>query len=259
MSKIVCILKLVVFIFLIIINLIVTSLMYLFIRFNKNFYTVSTIYVTSIFASLFLKLFSIHVNLNIEDRKLFAKNYLIVSNHLSYIDILVISKFLPTCFITSQEIKSTPFLGWLCFLNGCLFVDRKNFRKLSLEIKEIAKVLKMGFNVAFFPEATSTNGVDVLEFKKPLFKAAIDSQCKILPLCLNYKSVNGNEIDVFNRDNVFWYGDTSFFPHFIRMLQCRSIEVELSILDEIDVAENKASLSVVSYEKVRESYIPILS
>jgi 1-acyl-sn-glycerol-3-phosphate acyltransferase len=105
-------------------------------------------------------------NLNTIDRN---KNYFIVSNHLSYIDILLISSVLPTSFVTSVEMKNTPFLGQIIQLAGCLFVERRNKKNIMNEIGDIENALNKGLNVTVFPEATSTNGEQVLKFKRSLF------------------------------------------------------------------------------------------
>lgn len=159
-----------------------------------------------------------------------TKNFLIVSNHLSYVDILIISCLFPSCFVTSKEMRSTFFLGQLCLLGGCIFVDRKKRRNIHNEVLELTKSLGKGMNVAIFPEAASTNGDCVLRFRRPFFQAAIDSKIDILPVCLNYKSIEGMPITLKNRDLVFWYGDMSFFIHAFKLFSRKNIMVELSIL-----------------------------
>ncbi len=231
---------------------------YATIGFYKKGHRWVMIHLTSLYSSFYLKLFGIKITLNIENRSSVSKNYLIVSNHLSYLDVLVISKFFPSCFITSTEIKETPFLGWICRLNASLFVNRKNFRQLALEIREVAQVLSSGYNVAFFPEATSTNGSELLEFKKPLFKSAVQAQKNILPLCINYTSIDGLRVTEKNRESVFWYGDASFLPHLLKLLKCRTVDVELSVLSDINPLENKAELSDISYQKIKENFIPVI-
>ena len=184
------------------------------------------------------------------------ENYLIVSNHLSYIDILVISSFFPSCFITSKEMKETFFLGQLCLLGGCLFVDRVNRKNLRNEVNQLSEALKYGLNVAIFPEAASTDGSVLNRFRRPLFQAAIDSHSKILPICLNYRTVDTNPVSLKNRDTVFWYGDKPFLDHAIKLFSCKKIVVELNVLPYLSARDfpDKNLLADRCYELVNAQY-----
>lgn len=157
------------------------------------------------------------------------RNYLIVSNHLSYLDILIIAAKIPTAFVTSTDIKNTPFLGQIVTLAGCLFVNRKNKENIKNEIKELREALNYGINVVVFPEATSTNGDEVLRFRHPLFEASIATSSPILPLTINYKRISKVPVNLNNRDIVCWYGDMGFFSHFLKVLEQKEILVELNI------------------------------
>lgn len=189
------------------------------------------------------------------------QNYLIISNHLSYLDILVICRIFPSAFVTSVEMRDTPFLGHICKLGGCLFVERRSRTNLSEEIKDITNGLKERMNVVIFPEATSSDGSQVLRFKRPLFQAAIDSQRPVLPLCLNYRYVSHEPITHKNRDSVFWYGDMTFIDHLWKVFKCDSIEVELTVHEPIIDLENydPTLLAQHGHEIVSHSFKPILA
>lgn len=188
------------------------------------------------------------------------ENYFFVSNHLSYLDILTISSFFPSCFITSVEMKETPLLGQICQLSGCLFVERRNKRKLSNEVGELTQALNDGMNVVVFPEAKSTNGECLLKFRRPLYQAAINSGKKIIPLCLNYQFMDGKKITKENRDEIFWYGSIPFFPHALLLFRNESIVIELSIFDPIDTKIYSDKLDVVekTFEIINKHYDPIV-
>lgn len=158
---------------------------------------------------------------------------LFVGNHLSYLDILVIHAQLPTSFVTSREILETPVLGQVCQLAGCLFVERRNKHNIHNDLSELTRALSEGVNIAIFPEATSTNGEQLLRFRRPLYVAAIDAKKPVVPFCLNYRRVGGQPIDVRNRDQVFWYGDMDFAPHLWALSGSGGVEVELIFLKPI--------------------------
>lgn len=163
---------------------------------------------------------------------------LIVCNHVSYLDIFIVASTFPSCFVTSFEMKETLGLGQICTLGGCLFVERRNRKNIVSEVQELSNGLKNGLNVMFYPEATSTNGLSVIEFKRSLFHAAVEANCETLPLCLNYKTLNKMPISRENKDHIFWYGDEiSFGTHFLNFCRADSVEVELSVLPSITLSE----------------------
>lgn len=181
-------------------------------------------------------------------------NGLIVSNHLSYLDVIILASGIPTAFVTSKEIKETPFLGEIVKLAGCLFVDRKNRCNLRGEISELREGLLNGLNVTVFPEATSTNGDEVLRFRRPLFEAARESQKAILPLTINYRSISQESVSASNRDIVCWYGTMDFFPHFLKLLEQSEVSVEVSVGRAIPSSTDALELAIKSHQVVSHSY-----
>lgn len=160
-------------------------------------------------------------------------NALFVGNHMSYVDVLVIARNFPACFVTSVEIKETPGLGLICQMAGCLFVERRNKQNLISEVRELTDGLKNGLNIAIFPEATSSNGEQIYRFRRPLYVSAIEAGAKIVPMCLNYRSVGGQPISRANRDNICWYGDMDFLPHLWALVGCGGIQADLHFLPPI--------------------------
>jgi len=162
-----------------------------------------------------------------------AVNYLIIANHLSYTDILVVGALMPSAFITSVELKRTFPLGMLAWLGGSIFVERRSPTGLKQEIREIAQVLAEGTSVALFPEGTTSDGDTVRPFKNSLITAAIGTGSSLLPVCIRYTMVNGHPVGTQNRDMVYYYGGTTFFEHLPRLLKLKTIEVECIVLRPI--------------------------
>lgn len=192
-------------------------------------------------------------------KKFYSGNYLLVSNHLGYLDVLVMCQLMPACFVTSKEIEKTPVLGLICKWGGCLFVDRRSRKNLPKEISEITEALAQGCNVAIFPEATSTNGETILRFKRPLFNSAMLSGRQVLPVCLNYTDVSGAPLNSVNRDSVFWYGDMSFVPHLWRVLLAKEIKVDLVLNSPLETQnQTDLELAEVSHKMVSIHFQPCL-
>lgn len=200
------------------------------------------------------------VNLQIDHKKSsnpLQRNALIISNHMSYMDIIVLFSLYPSSFVTSIEMKKTPFLGQLVTLGGCLFVERRSRKNLSQEISQITEALKTELNVGIFPEATSTNGDEVRKFKRPLFQGAIDANAPILPVTINYRYLNQQKVTKCNRDKVFWYGEMTFFGHLLDFFKLKKVDVEVIESDFFypESEDDITSLSLKAHRAVTNNYI----
>jgi len=212
---------------------------------------------TSFFSKLALALLGIRVQVARGER-LHANRggHLVVSNHLSYVDVLIISSLVPSVFITSVELKRTFLLGALAWFGGCLFVERRKPSGLKREIKDIAHVLGQGFPVVLFPEGTTSNGDRVQQFKKALFDAAASTSSDIHPFCLRYTKINGESVTTRNRDAVFYYGGMTFFSHFPRLVSQKSIDVHViplkAIVAHADVSRKE--LAAQAHDAISAAY-----
>lgn len=159
-------------------------------------------------------------------------SYLGISNHTSYLDIIMLASLENFVFITSEEMGRNPFLGNITRLGGCLYTNRRKFVSLPDEIERFSDTIRQGFKVMLFPEGTSTNGDTVKPFRSSLFQTALSASCPILPICIKYLSIDGKPISKDNSDLIHWYGDMTFAPHFLKLLG-RKITAEIHILDPI--------------------------
>ncbi|MFI5322605.1 MAG: lysophospholipid acyltransferase family protein [Thermodesulfobacteriota bacterium] len=186
------------------------------------------------------------------------KSMLILSNHLSYTDIFVISSYFPASFIASvDEVKHAFLLGKATELGGGFFVERRSRSGLRAEIESISEILDLGINVALFPEGTTSNGEHVLPFKTPLLSIAEKAGVDILPLCIKYTRIDGVEVNEKNRDIVCYYGDMKFLDHLFKLLPVRSVEVELTVLDKIDprLTASRKELASSVYNMISSAFL----
>ena len=212
---------------------------------------------TSFFARLSLGLLGIRVLVKNRERlRRSGKGRLLVSNHLSYIDVPVIASIMPAVFITSVELKNTMFIGLLAHYGGSLFVERRSAAGLKREIHGISRALHEGFSVVLFPEATTSNGDTVRPFKNSLFNAAIESTSDVLPVCLRYTKLDGEAMGHKNRDRIYYYGGMSFFTHLFRLLSHASVEVELVPLKALKPRSGltRKELAALAHEAVCAAY-----
>ena len=185
--------------------------------------------VTSLGCRAFLRHWGITVTLGNARHVAPRRTCLYAVNHLSYLDILVHGALFPSTFITSREMHGTPFLGHICRFAQCFFVDRKNRRRLAQEIRAVAALLESGVPVTLFPEGAAGDGAGVQPFRSPLFKACTLAGIPVLPLTLNYRTLDSVPVSPGNRDDVCWHGGMAFFPHVWRLLRHRRIEVDVIV------------------------------
>jgi len=216
--------------------------------------------IASFSGKVCLMLFGVKVNLkNLNRYKSANKNYMIVCNHLSYLDIFVIYSVLPSVFIANSELEEEFPLGAVTKYGGGIFVERRNRSRLLGDMDNISSVLNMGLNIVLFPEGTTSDGQAVTAFKAPFLKSAINTGTDVLPLCINYKRINGESLDEKSKDLIFYYGSITFFEHFFRLLKLKNIEVELEALEEIEVNPKmtRKELSQIAYDKINSAYASI--
>jgi 1-acyl-sn-glycerol-3-phosphate acyltransferase len=182
---------------------------------------------------------------------------LLVCNHLSYVDVMILAAQYPALFVTSVEVQQTPGLGQICKAGGSYFVERRNRTKLAQELSDLQNILHSGqSHLAVFPEATSSNGEGVLPFKNALFDSAVRSQSRVLPMCLQYVLADGKRLDRKLRDSIFYYGEMTFLSHFVRLLKLRTIDVVLTVHEPIpvDSSTSRKELSDRAWQKISTTY-----
>ena len=157
----------------------------------------------------------------------------IVSNHISWLDILVISASFPCYFIAKSEIAGWPIFGFLAKMQNTIFVNRKaRGSQIGEQVSDIANALKNNKTIVLFPEGTTSDGNRILKFKSALLaaaKATDNYQPFVQPLCLHYHKTIGMPMTRRHRPFVAWYGDMNLVPHIKTLLQFTPIDVDIQI------------------------------
>ncbi len=139
---------------------------------------------------------------------------LVVSNHLSYLDILIISAAMPCFFVAKMEIDSWPYFGKAARTGGTIFLDRSSRASAKSVAEQISERLELPVPVLLFPEGTSTDGAQVLRFHSRLIDPATAAGAPITAAAVRYVVEDG---DVEERE-LCWYGDESFATHLWKVL-----------------------------------------
>ncbi len=150
---------------------------------------------------------------------------IICSNHISYLDILVLGSLCPLVFVSKIEVRNWPFVGQLTTLAGTIYVDRSKRSEVVKIGESIASVLKEKVVVAVFPEGTSSDGSQVLPFYPSLLEPVVQGGWPVTPVRLTYSVPTGKvETDV-----AYW-GEMAFVPHFIKLMAKKRVNAEVSFL-----------------------------
>jgi 1-acyl-sn-glycerol-3-phosphate acyltransferase len=169
-------------------------------------------------------------------RRSAATPVLILSNHVSWLDICVIAALAPVVFIAKSEVAGWPVLGWLARLQRTIFIDRRARHQTGAATREIAARLLGGDAVVLFAEGTSSDGIRVLPFRSSLVGAvhhalgntAHHTHVTVQPMSLAYVGFGGVPIGRGLRERVAWYGDVELVPHLLRVVASGAVDVIVS-------------------------------
>src|ERR1700686_4295073 len=169
-------------------------------------------------------------------RRSTASPMLILSNHVSWLDICVITALAPVVFVAKSEVAGWPVFGWLARLQRTIFINRQARHQTGAATREIAGRLLGGDAVVLFAEGTSSDGVRVLPFRSSLVGAvhhALGNSTDhthviVQPMSLAYVGFGGVPMGRGLRERVAWYGDADLIPHLLYVLSSGAVDVTVT-------------------------------
>jgi 1-acyl-sn-glycerol-3-phosphate acyltransferase len=147
---------------------------------------------------------------------------LLVCNHLSYLDILVLSALAPCVFVAKREVRHWPVFGWFAKLAGTVFVHREQRSQAVQTVNEIDAALRTGALVVLFPEGTSSGGETVLPFKSSLLEPAARQTHSLTAGLLQYQLDDGDVTE-----EVCYWKDMTLVPHLINLCSKRAVQASV--------------------------------
>lgn len=117
---------------------------------------------------------------------------LIVANHISFLDIFVVNAITPTAFVSKDDVRNWPLIGWLSARTDTLFLERGSRSAAQRARENLVRQLRSGRRVALFPEGTTSRGDTVLPFHSALLQSAIDAGTTVTPVVLRYRAADGS-------------------------------------------------------------------
>ena len=147
---------------------------------------------------------------------------LLVSNHLSYLDVLVFSSLFPCLFVSKQEVGDWPVFGRFATMAGTIYINRDRGADNRAATAMMEQALVEGLPVVLFPEGTSSDGATVLPFRSPFFEPAMHARAAVSSAAIGYQSRTAPE------SVLAYYGEDVFGPHLLRTLGQRQLRAHVA-------------------------------
>jgi 1-acyl-sn-glycerol-3-phosphate acyltransferase len=143
---------------------------------------------------------------------------LLVCNHLSYLDIVVLSSIQPCVFVAKRDVATWPLFGCLAHAAGTIFVDRERRFSSAKAVDVVQEAIAGGSVVVLFPEGTSSDGITVLPFKSALLESAVQLRCPVSAASIDYALDDGSVTD-----EICYWRDMTLVPHLVNLFFKREI------------------------------------
>ena len=190
------------------------------------------------------------VRLNIAPSSTFIwpnKTQLLVANHVSWLDVLVIQALHPCVFVAKSEVRQWPLVGSMAQACGVVFVDRGSPSSARRMVDEVSSALHHGYCVAGFPEGTSSEGNSVSLFHANLFEAAINHHIQVQPLAIRYTDPRTGALCL----KAAFIGDIGFVQSLHQVITSQGIQVKVHAGDMLSPqGHSRRTLAHLSHRSV---------
>lgn len=177
--------------------------------------------------------------------------FILVSNHLSYIDILPMFINMKCTFVAKKEVESWPVLGYMVKKTGVIFVDRSVRRDVKRVNALLGKSLNENQGIVLFPEGTTTGGDKVLPFRSSLLNYPASKSIPVFYSAIQYKT---SDDDPPADETVCFYGARDpFHKHVFKLAGNRRIECRVIYKEDAVQEQNRKELAEKLHEKVESA------
>jgi 1-acyl-sn-glycerol-3-phosphate acyltransferase len=156
----------------------------------------------------------------------FPKRGALISNHLSYLDIVVFAALHPCVFVSKAEIERWPVVGWMTTMSGTVYVARGHGGSALKARAGMQAALDAGLPVVFFPEGTTSNGQGLLKFHSGLLAQVAQGHSPVTAAYLRYSFVEENEPGVSVENDVCYWGNRNMLAHIFKFLGLRGVRAK---------------------------------
>lgn len=155
----------------------------------------------------------------------------LISNHLSYVDIIVYSAMSPVVFCAKAEMEAWPLLGWMAKMAGTVFVDRGGGGSSERAKAGMIAAAEAGVPVLFYPEGTTSNGTTLLPFRSGLLAQALAANEPITAASISYTLAPGNEPATVENNVCFWGWDIPMLKHIFIFVGLNGVHATVRIAE----------------------------
>ena len=180
--------------------------------------------------------------------------YLLVTNHLGYLDIVLLARCTGAVFVTRADVGAWPVVGWLTRSMGSVLLDRDVARDVVRVGPRIQERIERGQGVILFAEGTSTSGDRVLDFRPSLLDSVARAGIAVHYAVLRYETAPD---DPSAHLSVAWWGDMTLAPHLLAMLSLRRIEARIVFGEEPVRETDRKSLAAGLHRAIVERFVPM--
>lgn len=207
----------------------------------------------------------IGIRIDVKGAPLSGTACLYVANHLSWLDILVLSSVAPVCFVAKHEVARWPLFGLLATVGRTIYIDRNRRHDVKGVGGAIRQRLSEGECIVLFPEGTSSDGNRLLPFRSALMGAAdceVDGKIvPVQPVTIAYTGVYGIPLGRVRRPVFAWHGKMELLPHLLGVGRIGPFEATLHFHTPVTVQElgGRKSLARHCERVIRASLIEALT
>lgn len=151
--------------------------------------------------------------------------FVLVSNHLGYVDVVLLASELRCVFVSKADVRDWPVVGRLCASVETLFIQREQKREIPRVMNEMERVLASGRGIVLFPEGTSSGGDGVLRFRASLLDSAARSGRPVHYATVSYRTPPGSRPA---SEIVCWWGNMSLGSHVFNLLALPGFEARIA-------------------------------
>jgi 1-acyl-sn-glycerol-3-phosphate acyltransferase len=180
--------------------------------------------------------------------------FLLVANHLSYVDIVLLVSRMPCTFVARADLRDWPLFGPLVPAGGTLFLNRDLKRDIPRVIKQLKVPYEAGVGVVIFPEGTSSNGETVTRFRSSLLAPAASGRFPVYYASIRYETDPGQRPA---RESVCWWGKMEFLPHLIGLFVLPRFHAGLVFGKEPIISGDRKQLATELHEAVKSRFRPV--
>jgi 1-acyl-sn-glycerol-3-phosphate acyltransferase len=171
----------------------------------------------------------------------------LTSNHLSYIDIIVLSSIYPQVFLSKADVRDWPLIGVLTRCAGTLFVRRERKADVADLQSSLLDVVSQGVPLTLFPEGTSSDGSKVMPFFSSFLEPAAKANWPVTPAWIGYRLDEGQGSVA---EDICYWGDMTFGPHFIKLLKKKKICVTVMFGRPVESGLNRKEMAAALHKEV---------